>query len=63
MSTNRYESGARKPVPDNRLPETDQNAGMPPKPEPYGLTESLDDVDEKTRHSDGVNPPVRPSEP
>lgn len=56
MNTNNRETGARKLQPADRRDETDQNAGMPKKPEPYGLTESVDDVDEKTRHSDGVNP-------
>jgi len=56
MSTNRRETGARKLQPPDRREETDQNAGMPKKPVPYGLTESVDNVDEKTRHSDGVNP-------
>ena len=58
--TNNRETGVRKPHTINPQPETDQNAGMPKKPEPYGLTESVDDVDEKTRHSDGVNPSSRP---
>ncbi len=56
MNTNNRESGARKLQPARTHRETDQNAGMPKKPKPYGLTESVDDVDEKTRHSDGVNP-------
>lgn len=56
MNTSRRETGARKLQPADRSDETDQNAGMPKKPEPYGLTESVDDVDEKTRHSHGVNP-------
>jgi hypothetical protein len=55
MSTNRRETGARKLQPARTGRETDQNAGMPKKPDPYGLTVSVDDVDEKTRHSDGVN--------
>ena len=55
MNTNNRETGARKLQPADRRDETDQNAGMPKKPEPYGLTKSVDDVDEKTRHSDGVN--------
>lgn len=55
MNTNRRETGARKLRPAQPRRETDRNAGMPKKPEPYGLTESVDDVDEKTRHSDGVN--------
>jgi hypothetical protein len=59
MNTNNRETGARKLQPARRLLETDQNAGMPKKPEPYGLTESVDDVDDKTRHSDSVNPPSK----
>jgi hypothetical protein len=59
MTTNNRETGARKPQTARRLRETDQNAGMPKKPEPYGLTESVDDVEEKTRRSDGVNPPSK----
>ncbi len=57
MVDNRRETGAQKLQADERREETDQNAALPKKPEPYGLTESVDDVDEKTRHSDGVNPP------
>ncbi len=56
MNDNRRETGARKPVQDHRQAETDQDAGMPEKPKPYGLTESVADVDEKTRHSDGRRP-------
>jgi hypothetical protein len=59
MNTNNRESGARKLQPARTHRETDQNAGMPKKPKPYGLTESVDDVDEKTRRSDGVNPPSK----
>lgn len=59
MTTNNRETGARKLQPAQTHRETDQNAGMPKKPEPYGLTESVDDVDEKTRHSNGVNPPSK----
>jgi hypothetical protein len=56
MVENKRETGARKLEPVHRSRETDQNAGMSKKPAPYGLTEPIDDVDEKTRHSDGVNP-------
>ena len=56
MNSNERETGARKLQPIRRVPETDQNAGMPKKPRPYGLTESVHDVDEKTRHSDGLDP-------
>lgn len=55
MTTNDRETGVRKPHIIKPQRETDQNAGMPKKPEPYGLTEPVDDVNEKTRHSDGVN--------
>ena len=57
MNDNRRETGARKLEADNRPKETDQDAALPDKPQPYGLTEPVDDVDEKTRHSDGQNPP------
>ncbi|MEO3385331.1 hypothetical protein [Mesorhizobium sp. CAU 1741] len=56
MDGNDRETGARTTRIDNRPTQTDQNAGMPKKPKPYGLTESVDDVEEKTRHSDGQNP-------
>lgn len=53
MNDNNRETGARKPVEDHRPAETDQSAGMPGKPQPFGLTEP---VDEKPRHSDGQQP-------
>jgi len=53
MNDNHREPGARKPVQDHRPSETDQDAGMPKKPKPYGLTEPVDDVDAKVRPSDG----------
>jgi hypothetical protein len=56
MVENKRETGARKLEPAHRSRETDQNAGMPKKPGPYGLTEPVEDVNEKTRHSDGENP-------
>ena len=56
MTTNRRETGARKLQPDHRAAIKDQDAALPKKPTPYGLTESVNDVEEKTRHSDGVNP-------
>lgn len=55
MVENKRETGARKLEPAHRSRETDQNAGMPKKPVPYGLTEPVEEVNEKTRHSDGVN--------
>lgn len=55
MKSNHRETGARKLQPTRRVPETDQNAGMPKKPRPYGLTEAVHYVNEKTRHSDGMN--------
>jgi hypothetical protein len=54
MSTNRRETGARKLQPDHRTAAKDQDAALPKKPAPYGLTEPVDDVEEKTRHSDCV---------
>lgn len=56
MTTNRRETGARKLQSDPRAATENQDAALPKKPAPYGLTESIDDVEEKTRHSDGVNP-------
>lgn len=56
MVENKRETGARKLEPVHRSRETDQNAGMPKKPVPYGLTEPVEDVDEKPRYSNGVNP-------
>ena len=46
--TNHRETGARKPMERPELkPQTDQNAGMPKKPEPYGLQKPLDKADEE----------------
>ncbi len=47
LRENHRETGARKlkERPDLQ-PETDQNAAMPKKPEPYGLTQPLDKGDE-----------------
>jgi hypothetical protein len=56
MTANRRETGARKLQPVHRATTKDQDAALPNKPVPYGLTEPVDDVEEKTRHSDGVNP-------
>lgn len=61
MTTGKYETGSRKLRSDHRPARTDQNAAMPRRPVPYGLTEPIDDVDEKTRHSDGANPNTTPS--
>lgn len=60
---NRRETGARKYPADNRTAEseTSQDAALPKPKAPYGLTESVDDTNEKTRHSDGVNPSRRPT--
>lgn len=57
MNDNNRETGARKLEADHRPKQTDQDAVLPEKPQPYGLTEPVDEVDEKTRHSDGQNPP------
>ncbi|WP_170314609.1 hypothetical protein [Aquibium carbonis] len=43
MKANDRETGARKLEPHPRRDQTDQNAGMPMKPRPYGLTEPVDD--------------------
>jgi hypothetical protein len=57
MNDNHRETGARKLEADHRPKETDQDAALTEKPQPYGLTEPSSDVHEKTRHSDGQNPP------
>jgi hypothetical protein len=54
---NNRETGARKyPAAQPRLPETDQHADEPTA-NPFGLTQPLDETSEKTRQSEGVNPP------
>lgn len=60
---NRRETGARKypAVKRTEESETSQDAALPKRPSPYGLTERLDETNEKTRHSDGVNPSRRPT--
>lgn len=44
MNDNHRETGARKPVEDHRPEPTNQNAAMPDKPKPYGLTEPANDA-------------------
>jgi hypothetical protein len=63
MSRQKRETGARKIESVRRTSETNQNAGMPRKPEPYGLTEGVDETQDKTRKSDGVDPPARRKRP
>ena len=60
MNSNERETGARKLVAVPRKDETDQNAALAKKPEKFGLSEPVDDVDEKTRHSDGQRPNTAP---
>ena len=55
---NKRETGARKypaASADTRR-ELSQDAALPKQKKPYGLTESAEDTEEKTRHSDGQNP-------
>lgn len=48
LHENHRETGARKPMERTELkPQTDQNAGMPKKPEPYGRQKPLDKADEE----------------
>lgn len=57
---NRRETGARfrKEMPQSVRPNPVHTGDKGDEPKkPYGLTESIDDVNEKTRHSDGQNPP------
>lgn len=55
---NNREAGARAPKPGtSRRPDPIHTGDRDDAPkEPYGLTEPVDDVDEKTRHSDGQQP-------
>ena len=54
---NNYETGARKyPASKAKPAETDTHAGMPTA-NPFGLTQPADETNEKTRQSEGVNPP------
>ena len=55
MNRNKRETGVRKPETSNQSAETDTDAALPAKPEPYGLTESTDETEEKARHSEGVD--------
>jgi hypothetical protein len=55
---NNRETGARNPKPGVNIcpnPVHTGDRGDEPK-ESFGLTEPVDDVDEKTRHSDGEQP-------
>lgn len=59
---NDYETGARKPVEQKGPDPSDafsQKAGENKHPAgKYGNTEPMDDMNEKTRHSDGQNEPA-----
>jgi hypothetical protein len=61
-NTNNRETGARTfpaRVDADASDEVSQAAAENKKPaKGMGLSESLDDVNDKTRHSDGVNPPL-----
>lgn len=58
---NKYETGARAPVerkgPDPSDDFSQDAATNKLPPDAYGNTEPVDDENEKTRHSDGQNPP------
>lgn len=57
-----YETGARKFPPKREADASDafsQDAASNDPPDGIGNSEPLDDVDEKTRHSDGRNPHAR----
>jgi BRCT domain type II-containing protein len=61
MSTdqdNKRETGARKypAVSADTTSETSQEAALPKQKKTYGLTESVEDTEETTGHSDGQNP-------
>ncbi|MER8835239.1 hypothetical protein [Mesorhizobium sp. M0909] len=66
---NRYETGARK-YPAKMSPDaadqfSQDAAGNKPPPGGMGLTRPADDFDDKTRHSEGQNPPravIRPDD-
>ncbi|MCV0397220.1 MAG: hypothetical protein K5872_14770 [Rhizobiaceae bacterium] len=55
MVENRRETGARALKPAPHRPRTDQNAALPKKPKPYGLTRKPDETEKKARHSEGVD--------
>lgn len=57
---NRRETGKRKLHSSTEPNQVDVDAALPRKPDPYGLTERTDETQEKTRQSDGVNPPRDP---
>lgn len=66
-NSNNHETGARKfpaRADADTSDEFSQSAAENRKPaNGIGLTESLDDVNENTRHTDGVNSPRRTSSP
>lgn len=54
---NERESGTRKlAAVDRETKEMSQNAVLPKQDKPYGLTETMDDTQDKTRQSDATNP-------
>lgn len=55
---NRRETDVRKPHPGRKPDETDTDAALPAQPRPHGLTEPVDETQEKTRQSEGTNPPL-----
>lgn len=61
MTEDRYrrETGRRTARIAEERPETDTEAALPRKPRPYGLTEAVDETQDKTRRSEGTNPPRR----
>ena len=58
---NRRETGVRKPeesapTEDEEVdPYSQTDAVLPKKPKPYGLTEAVDETQDKTRKSEGVD--------
>jgi hypothetical protein len=65
-SENCRQTGARayNPAPDEwNRDEVTSEAALPKKPEPYGLTRKQDETLEKTRQSEGQNPPSMPGRP
>lgn len=56
MSRNERETGGRILKERADPPETDQDAALPARPNPYGLTRPVDETEEKTRVSNGTDP-------
>jgi hypothetical protein len=54
---NERESGARKlAAVDSEAKAKSHDVALPKQDKPYGLTETLDDTQDKTRQSEGTNP-------